>query len=350
MNQQSTSATIPVSIIVPARNEERLIARCLDSLLSQDYHGICEILVFDGESEDGTRKIVEEIAEKNPVVRLLENPKVRQAAAMNAGIRVAKGEIVLKADARALYEPDYVTECVRHLQTTDAANVGGPVRPMIGKSVIEKAIGFCYLSRFGMGAARFHDSRAGGYTDTVYLGAFWKKVFDELGFFNEEVPRSADWLFNYRLRAAGYKIFLTPKIKSLYFPPSTLRAFLRKAFSNGFSIGWGFFLFPGAFAPRHLIPFGYVTSLLVLSILSLQANWARLLLGGVLGLYFSVAILLSLSILRSYGVRVFGLMPAVFFALHFQYGVGTLYGIGRALVWRSVASRKLQEPNRNHGP
>jgi len=346
----SETSMIPVSIIVPARNEEKYIARSLNSLLSQDYEGICEILVFDGKSEDGTRKIVEEIAKNNPVVRLLENLKIRQAGAMNAGIGVAKGVIIVRADAHALYEPDYVSQCVHRLQTTDAANVGGPMRPVIGKGVIEKAIGFCYLSKFGMGVARFHDSRAEGYADTVWLGAFWKTVLDELGPFNEEVPRIDDLLFNYRLRAAGHKIFLTPKIKSFYFPASTLGAFLRKAFTNGFAIGRAFLLLPGAFAPRHLVPFSYVTTLIALSILSLQVPWARLLLVGVLALYFSLAILFSLPALRSSGLRVFGLMPFVFFALHFQYGLGTLYGMGRGLLWGRVGSLQPQVPSGNRGP
>lgn len=346
----SESRIASVSVIVPARNEERHIARCLNSLLSQDYPGICEVLVFDGGSQDRTQEIVQEISRRNPIVRLLDNPKIQQAGAMNVGIEVAKGVIIVRADAHALYEPDYVSQCVHHLQTTDAANVGGPMRPVIGKGVVEKAIGFCYLCRFGVGGARFHDSQAEGYTDTVWLGAFWKRIFDELGPFNEEVPRIDDLLFNYRLRAAGHNIYLTPKIKSFYFPASSLRAFLRKAFSNGCAIGRAVLLLPGAFAPRHLIPFSYVTTLLVLSILSLQVYWTRLLLAGVLTLYFSLAILFSLPALRSYGLRVFGLMPLVFFALHFQYGLGTLYGMGRGLLWGRVGRLQPQEPRGNRGP
>ena len=346
----SETTIIPVSIIVPTRNEEKYIVRCLNSLLSQDYQGICEILVFDGKSQDRTREIVGEISKKHPVVRLMENPKIYKSGAMNAGISMAKGEIIICADTHALYEPDYVTQCVRHLQTTDAANVGGPLRLVIGKGVIEKAIGFCCLSRFGMGVARFRHSRAEGYADTVWPGAFWKSIFDEVGLFNEELPRCEDIVFNYRLRSAGHKIFLTPKIKSFYFPASTLRAFLRKAFSNGFSIGWSFLRWPRAFAPRHLIPLGYVATLLVVSILSLQMHWARLLLAGVLMLYLGLAILFSLPALRSYGLRVFGLMPIVFFALHLQYGLGTLYGMARSLVWRRGRSLQPQEPSGNHGP
>ena len=49
-----------VSIIVPCRNEEKFIGRCLDSIIAQDYPGeSLEVLVVDGMSEDGTREIVE---------------------------------------------------------------------------------------------------------------------------------------------------------------------------------------------------------------------------------------------------------------------------------------------------
>jgi succinoglycan biosynthesis protein ExoA len=333
MREVSQGTKVSVSIIVPARNEEKSIARCLDSLLCQDYESICEILVFDGVSEDRTRHIVQQIATKKPLIRLMDNPKIQQAGAMNAGITMAKGEIVIRADAHAQYEQDYVSQCVHHLETTDASNVGGPMRPVIGPSLIEKAIGFCYLSRFGMGVARFHNSRAEGYADTVWLGAFWKKVLDKLGPFNEEVPRIDDILYNYRLRAAGYKIFLTPRIKSFYFPTRTLRAFLKKAFNNGFAIGRAFLLLPRAFASRHFAPFGFVVTLLIVGVLSVPMHWLRLPFAMLLALHLSLGVAFSLPCLRSGGLRLFGIMPLVFLALHFQYGVGTLCGLAGEILF-----------------
>ena len=63
-----------VSIIIPCRNEEKYIAKCLDSILSQDYpKDKLEVLVVDGMSEDKTKEIVKDYSKKYPYIKLLEN-------------------------------------------------------------------------------------------------------------------------------------------------------------------------------------------------------------------------------------------------------------------------------------
>ena len=74
----------PITIILPTLNERGHIRDCLDSLGKQDYPNIVEILVVDGGSTDGTQEIV--IAEGG-VVRLIDNPRMTAAAAMNIGIK-----------------------------------------------------------------------------------------------------------------------------------------------------------------------------------------------------------------------------------------------------------------------
>ena len=81
-----------VTVIVPCLNEERFIAACLESIIQNDYpKDKLEILVVDGYSKDKTREII-----KNFPVRVLNNPKVTTPAAMNIGIKNAKGDIIIK--------------------------------------------------------------------------------------------------------------------------------------------------------------------------------------------------------------------------------------------------------------
>lgn len=325
-----------VSIILPVRNEERYLEDCLKSLLAQDYSSVREILVFDGNSTDGSRKIVQEIARKNPIVCLIANPKIIQAVALNMGIRRARGDIIVRVDAHALYEPDYVSQCVYYLKSTGGAAVGGPMRPISRGGVIADAIAFCHSSRFGIGVARFHDSRAEGYVDTVWLGAFWKSLFAQVGLFNEEIHRMEDTLFNHRLRATGHKIFLTPKIKSWYFPRNTLASFLRQAYKTGFVVAQTLFFQPAALSWRHFAPLAFTSALLALCILSVGTQGARLVLMGVLILHLGLGICFSLIGLRKYWLGLVAIMPIVFFSHHVAYGMGTIWGIARAaLVGRS---------------
>src|SRR4051794_37736095 len=91
-----SAVTVPtVSVLLPTLNERGFIRDCLDSLLAQDYPAVVEILVIDGGSDDGTREIVSGDAAP---VRLLDNPRVTAAAAMNIGIEAAKGDVICRAD------------------------------------------------------------------------------------------------------------------------------------------------------------------------------------------------------------------------------------------------------------
>src|SRR4029079_1263028 len=88
------------TVVIPARNEERFIARCLESVLAQTYPNI-EILVVDGQSDDRTRAIVTEIAAQHPRVRLLDNPRRIVPSALNVGMAEAKGKWFVRIDAHA---------------------------------------------------------------------------------------------------------------------------------------------------------------------------------------------------------------------------------------------------------
>jgi len=82
------SAPVHVTIVIPTRNEAGFIGRCLNSIFSADpVTGGMEVLVVDGLSDDGTRQIVEEWVQKQPILRLLDNPQRIVPTAMNIGIR-----------------------------------------------------------------------------------------------------------------------------------------------------------------------------------------------------------------------------------------------------------------------
>ena len=74
----------PITIILPTLNERSHIRDCLDSLKKQDYPNIVEILVVDGGSSDGTQEIV---TADGGIIRLVHNPRMTAAAAMNIGIK-----------------------------------------------------------------------------------------------------------------------------------------------------------------------------------------------------------------------------------------------------------------------
>jgi glycosyltransferase involved in cell wall biosynthesis len=224
-------AVPPVSVVLPTLNERGYVRDCIDSLLTQDYPHVAEILVVDGGSDDGTRELVERIDGR---VRLVDNPRVTAAAAMNVGLAAAAHDLVVRADAHTLYEKDYVRRSVDVLAESGAAWVGGAMRP-VGMTVFGRAVAAVTSSPFGVGPGRFHYATEAQDVETVYLGAFDRRHVLEVGAYDETDLQWAaeDQELNYRLRRAGHRIRLDPRIRSWYFPRQTPRALWRQYFNYG---------------------------------------------------------------------------------------------------------------------
>lgn len=104
-----------ISILVPTRNLESLIRTCLNSLVEQTYKKI-EILCIDDHSEDGTREIIEEYAEKDTRIKLLDSPAKGLSAARNFGMKQMRGKYMMLCDGDDYYEP---TTCEKMLDAIE---------------------------------------------------------------------------------------------------------------------------------------------------------------------------------------------------------------------------------------
>ncbi|MBM4465158.1 MAG: glycosyltransferase family 2 protein [Chloroflexi bacterium] len=318
-----------VSVVIPVRNEEEFIARCLQAVVDQDYpHDSMEILVVDGGSEDRSREIVTEFSSKYPMVRLLDNPLLSAPAGLNLGIREARGDVIVRVDGHCLLEPDYVSLCVRCLRETGADNVGGLIRA-VGRSYVEQVIALAINSFFGSGGSKFHYASEEQYADTVYLGAFPRHVFDRVGLFNERLMRNQDYELNYRIRAAGGKIFLSPAIRSSYYGRSTLGELWQQYFQYGFWKPEVLHMHPRSVRPRHLVAPLFVFGLLVTGLLGLVHRGFLNLFLLVISGYLLASLLSSLLIARREGWRYFPLLPVAFGVMHFGWGLGFLLGLVR---------------------
>ncbi len=125
LRKASPPFTPPVSVVVPAYNEECQIGRCLDALRADGYPaGKLDIMVVDDGSTDATREVVR----AHPGVRLLRQNHAGKVAALNAGLRNAKHEFLLTIDADTLLGPGSTAELVRPLATPRVGAVTGVVK------------------------------------------------------------------------------------------------------------------------------------------------------------------------------------------------------------------------------
>jgi len=257
-----------VSVILPCRNEAAFIERCVDSILATDYPGPLEVVAADGMSTDGTRRLLDLRAARDPRLRVIDNPERITPVALNRAIAAARGEIIVRFDAHAAMPRDYLPRLVDLLISSGAGNAGGIIRTLPQASgLFSGPIVLALSSRFGVGDSQFrtHSVDPGPRpADTVFGGAWKRELFSCLGGFNEKLARGQDMEFNLRLRRAGGTIVLDPAIVCDYYARADLASFLKHNFSNGV---WA--VLPFAFSdivpvrPRHLIPLVFVTALAV---------------------------------------------------------------------------------------
>lgn len=356
--------TPEVTIVIPTRNEEKYIEKCLRSVFKQQSpDGGFEVIIADGASTDKTRALVEAFAQQDPRVRLIDNPRQIVSSGLNAAIRAAAGSIIVRMDAHTEYAPDYVRSCVEVLRKTGADNVGGPARTR-ASGYMASAIAAAYHSPFAVGGARFHDPTFEGYLDTVTYGCWYRSNFDRFGFFDEELVRNQDDEHNLRITRGGGKIYQSPKIQSWYSPRSSLSSLFKQYMQYGY---WKVRVIQKHRIPasiRHLVPGTFVLSLLGLSALSLLLGLGYLLLRlanvgagkglevvflGFAGVSAALVLLMSVYFLAALagsfltaarsGWRLLPPLPVVFFCYHFSYGLGFLLGFLDFVIGRKGPSR-----------
>jgi len=277
-------------------------------------------------SDDETRSLLIDYSARNCRVRVIDNPGRIVSTGLNAAVRMASGDVIVRMDAHTEYAPDYVRQCVDVLRKTGADNVGGPWVAR-GTGYLSRAIAAAFQSPFAIGGARSHDAGHEGPVDTVYLGCWPREVFARVGEFDEDLVRNQDDEFNLRLARAGGKIWQSPSIRSWYQPRGSLAGLFRQYMQYGY---WKVRVIRKHRLPaslRHLVPGLFVAALVGLGLaapFSRPALWAWL---GLAGLYLTAVLTASFVTARRDGWKLLPALPAVFACYHLGYGVGFLCGL-----------------------
>ncbi len=328
-----------VSVVLPARNEERFIESCLRSLLCSDYPAErMEIIVANGASEDRTAEIVSRVATEDPRIRLMENPNRTVPYAMNLCIRAARGEIIVRVDAHAMYPSDYIARSVETLRRTGAWNVGGVwvTRPG-GRGAWARAISLALTHGFGVGGSAYRTGAKSGWVDTVPFGAFRREAFEKAGLYRECLTRHQDYELNARIRSAGGRIYLDPEIRCEYFARPSLSALARQKYADGKWCVYSWLVCPEAYAFRHAVP-GIMVA--VASLLAAGSVLSPVPLGVLVvlaALYLLGGANAAVELLATSRLWEALLTPLVFPILHFSHGVGVIAGLLTARRWSGAA-------------
>ena len=200
-----------VTVLIPARNEEADIQRCLVAVLAQDYpNDRMEIVVVDGGSTDGTVVCVgAALGESDVSWRLLHNADGTTPGNLNTGLRALGGEVVCRVDARSVIPPGYVRTCATLLQSDPGLAVVGGAQAAIPRDDSAVAVGIARAlnNRWGMGGSPYRAGARSGPTDTVYLGAFRTAELRDEGGWDPAMLSNQDFDLNRRMARRGYVWF-----------------------------------------------------------------------------------------------------------------------------------------------
>jgi succinoglycan biosynthesis protein ExoA len=333
-----------VSLIIPCRDEGEYIGRCLQSILANDYaRDRLEVLVVDGGSTDGTLQILRDIGATDSRVRILSNAARITPAALNVGVRAARGTVIMRMDAHAHVPADYIRRSVEALFAYGADNVGGIIHTVPRRStLLGRAIAACLSNEFGIGNSysRTHVSNPVWFP-ALFGGCYRVEVFERVGLFDERLVRTEDLEFNLRLQRLGGRGLLVPWISSTYYARSGLGEFLRHTYGNGV---WATMPFAySSIVPvslRQVVPLGFVLTLtaLFLSATVTDGRSADLVLALILATYAIASCSATVSIgWRRRDWALLPVLPFLFAGFHLTYGLGSLWGAVQAIGVRSRA-------------
>ncbi len=318
-----------VSVIMPIRNEEAFIETSLGAVLNQDYpHNRMEVLISDGMSTDKTREIIQQIAKNSDIqITLVDNPAQIVAPGFNVALNQSKGEIIVRVDGHCKIASDYVSQSVKHLLNGEAVGVGGPLET-ISHTPVGQAIALAMSSKFGVGGSSFRTVKNQTmYVDTIAFPTYTRKIMDEVGPLDEEFVRNQDDEYNFRIRSKGYKLLLTPAIKSEYYSRATRSGLFKQYFQYGLYKVRVMQKHPQQMRPRQFIPVIFVVALMFALILSLLVPFGLVLLMLVGGSYLVANFLASSMTASGSNKKYLTQLPLIFTILHVAYGLGFLLGL-----------------------
>lgn len=222
----------PVSVMIAAYNEEKVIASTLGALLQSDYAGAMEILVVDDGSTDRTAAEVEAVSRRDSRVRLLRQDNLGKARALRAGLAAARHEIVVTLDADTQFQSDTVRELVAPLHDSKVGAVSGHAKVGNRGTFIARCQDLEYTCGFNLDRRAYHHLNC----ITVVPGAVSalrrSAVQAAGGISTDTLAEDTD--LTLCLHRLGYRVAYAPEAVAWTEAPESFRALAKQRFRWAF--------------------------------------------------------------------------------------------------------------------
>ncbi|MEW6618095.1 MAG: glycosyltransferase [bacterium] len=252
-----------ISIIIPVKNGEKTIKKCLDSLKNLNYTNY-EIIVIDDNSSDKTQ----EILSSYEGIQTMKTSGVGPASSRNLGIKQAKGDYLAFTDADCIVHPEWLKELLKGFDEDSVVGVGGDQQSPDDESEFGKIVqGFLktvgFVTDYIKAQKTMIETKHNPSCNVMYK----KEIFDKLGGFLEGLWPGEDVEFDYRIKKLKkYKLKYNPQAIVYHYRPDNLREFCQMMKNYGWAQGFLVKKY-GVFRLIHYEP-------LFLLILALSSLWS----------------------------------------------------------------------------
>jgi cellulose synthase/poly-beta-1,6-N-acetylglucosamine synthase-like glycosyltransferase/peptidoglycan/xylan/chitin deacetylase (PgdA/CDA1 family) len=214
----------PVSILVPAHNEEVGIERAVRSLAGSRYAGPLEVIVVDDGSIDATATIVQGLRLER--VCLLRQANAGKAAALNRALTASRHEIIVTVDADTVFEPDTLAWLVQRFRETDVGAISGNTKVGNRHGLIGRWQHIEYVMGFNLDRRMYEVL---GCTPTVpgAIGAFRRQALADIGGVSG-ATLAEDTDITLDIGRFGWRVVYEARARAWTEAPSTVRALYRQ--------------------------------------------------------------------------------------------------------------------------
>jgi cellulose synthase/poly-beta-1,6-N-acetylglucosamine synthase-like glycosyltransferase/peptidoglycan/xylan/chitin deacetylase (PgdA/CDA1 family)/spore germination protein YaaH len=220
-----------ISVIIPAFNEEKVIASTVERILASDHPDLNIVVVDDG-SRDATAQIVDQTFGGNPRVSLVRIANAGKAHALNTGLAHAQGDVIVALDADTQFAADTIPRLVRWFSDPSVGAVAGNAKVGNRINIITRWQALEYIVSQNL------ERRALAALDTLTVvpgavGAWRRSVLEELGGFTA-TTLAEDQDLTIAVQRAGYRVLFDASAIAWTEAPATIRGFAKQRFRWAF--------------------------------------------------------------------------------------------------------------------
>lgn len=261
---KTVQALAQTIIIIPCLNEEAHLPNLLQYFIINYINPIGLIIFADGGSTDKSIELITACAHQNPKIKLFNNEKRIQSAAVNAAIKeFGNGfKYLIRMDAHGSYPDDYCKILVEEAETIDCSSVTTSLRTVNQKQGFQKWVADAQNAPLGNGGSAHRLDKKSHYVDHGHHALIKIDAFKEVGCYDESFSHNEDAELDYRLGKKGHKIWLTSKTEMIYYPRDNWRALWKQYKNYGSGRAQNFIKHKSRPRIRQLIPIMVLPSVL----------------------------------------------------------------------------------------